>query len=85
MPVGEIVTMASVTVNVDLDDFDSDELKEELESRGFTVRGTGATAPTDATPADLIERLYYALANNDQDTINRTATTICYVMGGRIL
>ncbi|MGL5596631.1 MAG: hypothetical protein ACRDDA_00585 [Aeromonas sp.] len=77
--------MPSVTIDVELDDFDSDDLKEELERRGFIVRGTGTSAPTDSTPSDLIERLYYALANSDQDTINRTATTICYVMGGRIL
>lgn len=78
--------MASVTVDVDvdLDEFDSCDLIDELESRGYVVQGE-KSAPVDSTPSDLIERLYYALTNNDQDTINSTATTLCYVLGGRIL
>ena len=51
---------------------------------GYVVQGE-KSSPVDSTPSDLIERLYYALANNDQDTINRTAATLCYVVGGRIL
>lgn len=78
--------MASVTVDVDLDldEFDSCDLIDELESRGYVVQGE-KSSPVDSTPSDLIERLYYALANNDQDTINRTAATLCYAVGGRIL
>lgn len=78
--------MASVTVDVDvdLDEFDSCDLIDELESRGYVVQGE-KSSPVDSTPSDLIERLYYALANNDQDTINRTAATLCYVVGWRIL
>ena len=78
--------MASVTVDVDvdLDEFDSCDLIDELESRGYVVQGE-KSSPVDSTPSDPIERLYYALANNDQDTINRTAATLCYVVGGRIL
>ena len=76
--------MAIVTVDIDLDEFDSFDLIDELESRGYVVHG-GTNSPVDSTPSDLIERLYYALANNDQDTINRTAATLCYVIGGRIL
>lgn len=78
--------MASVTVDVDvdLDEFDSCDLIDELESRGYVVQGE-KSSPVDSTPSDLIERLYYALANNDQDTINRTAATLCYVVGGGIL
>lgn len=78
--------MASVTVDVDvdLDEFDSCDLIDELESRGYVVQDE-KSSPVDSTPSDLIERLYYALANNDQDTINRTAATLCYVVGGRIL
>lgn len=76
--------MASVTVDIDLDEFDSFDLIEELESRGYVVQGE-KSSPVDSTPSDLIERLYYALANNDQSTINSTATTLVYVLGGRIL
>lgn len=77
--------MASVTVDIDLDEFDSCDLIEVLESRGYVVQGEKKSSPVDSPPSDLIERLYYALANNDQDTINSTATTLCYVLGGRIL
>ena len=78
--------MASVTVDVDvdLDEFDSCDLIDELESRGYVVQGE-KSSPVDSSPSDLIERLYYALDKNDQDTINSTATTLCYVLGGRIL
>ena len=41
--------MAYVNVDVDLDDFDTNDLIEEIEKRGYSVGGSGAPNPSDMT------------------------------------
>ena len=49
-----------VDVDVDMDDFDSDELIEELESRGYVVSGDEASEGYPEDTQTLLRSIYEA-------------------------
>lgn len=74
--------MPSVTIEVSLSAFSTDDLIDELWRRGRMVVPTSA----DGTGAvQLLERLYYALSNGDQPAINELARELCALLGDRIV
>lgn len=87
--------MPFITVNVDLSEFDNDDLRAELTSRGFLVldeptllpiNGMSPNASAAEQVAALVEQLHYALAGtDDQGAINGLAADLCRLLGGRIL
>lgn len=75
--------MPSVTVEVDLDAFDTDDLVSEVKSRGRVV--IPSVGQDENTQGELLERLYYALVGNSQQAINDAARELYNLLGDRIL
>jgi len=63
---GKIKRM-SVEIDIDLDDFDDDELKEELEERGFTVFEDGDEPDAFTIDRSDIEDIAYLIASGDNE------------------
>jgi len=65
---GQIKRM-SVEIDIDLDDFDDDELKEELEARGFAVFDEENSNELDKFTFDRsdIEDIAYLIASGNSD------------------
>ncbi|MDH0348124.1 hypothetical protein [Aeromonas dhakensis] len=75
--------MPSVTVEVGLDAFDTDDLVSEVKSRGRVV--LPSVGQDENTQGELLERLYYALVGNSQQAINAAARELYNLLGDRIL
>lgn len=75
--------MPSVTVEVSLSEFDTEDLVSELKDRGRVV--LSSPGQDDNTQGDLLERLYYALCGNNQQAINDAARDLYALLGDRIL
>ncbi len=50
--------MTYITVDVDLDDFDTDDLIEEIESRGYVVDPEESVSQIDEECVSLIRQIY---------------------------
>lgn len=87
--------MPYIYVDVELSEFETDELKGELTSRGFLVLDAPTSIPLHAMSstasgaeqvAALVDRLHYALAGpDDQGAINALAADLCRLLSGRVL
>ena len=66
--------MSYITVEVELDDFDDEDLKEELESRGFHV-SEESTASWDE--AKELQTAYLAHHNGDKDKAYEILWRMC--------
>lgn len=75
-----VTTEVEVEVEVDLSDIDSDALQEELKSRNLRVAGGDGELSEE-----LLDQIYYALRDNDMDTLKRHTGTLVYVALGRIV
>jgi hypothetical protein len=52
------MTYKSVSIDIDLDDFDDDELIEEIECRGYTVDSTAVDQLSGYNISEMIEQLH---------------------------
>jgi len=77
--------MPSVTleVEVSLSEFSTDDLVDEVKSRGRVV--LPSLGQDERTQKELLERLYYALGGNSQQAINDAARELYSLLGDRIL
>lgn len=77
--------MPSVTleVEVSLSEFSTDDLVDEVKSRGRVV--LPSLGQDERTQKVLLERLYYALGGNSQQAINDAARELYNLLGDRIL
>lgn len=75
--------MPSVMVEVSLAEFSTDDLVDEVKSRGRVV--LPKVGQDDNTQKELLERLYYALGSNSQQAINDAARELYNLLGDRIL
>lgn len=75
-----VTVTAEVEVEIDLSEIDSNDLQKELQARNLRV--SGGNGELDEA---LLDQIYYALRDNDVDTLKRHAGTLVYVALGRII
>ena len=75
--------MPSVMVEVSLAEFSTDDLVDEVKSRGRVV--LPSLGQDERKQKELLERLYYALGGNSQQAINDAARELYNLLGDRIL
>lgn len=75
-----VTVTAEVEVEIDLYEIDSNDLQKELQARNLRV--SGGNGELDEA---LLDQIYYALRDNDVDTLKRHAGTLVYVALGRII
>ncbi|HHA2690839.1 TPA: hypothetical protein ACOEPG_002818 [Stenotrophomonas maltophilia] len=74
--------MPTITVDVDLDDFDDDDLLEECKTRGLNVI-TNAAATDSGTSELVIERAY--LAARAMQSIPQELKDLFWLIHGRAI
>lgn len=75
-----VTITTEVEVEIDLADIDSSALQEELKARNLRVEGGNGELSEE-----LLDQIYYALRDNDMETLRRHAGTLVYVALGRIV
>lgn len=74
--------MPTITVDVDLDDFDDDDLLEECKSRGLNVIAQAAISDSGATEL-VVERAY--LAARSMQSIPQELKDLFWLIHGRAI
>ncbi len=72
--------MASIYIDVELSEFDEDDLIDELTARGFVC-----LAKDSSFTGDWTTQMYLALVKNDKDKVMKLASQDLYDRFGKIV
>jgi DNA topoisomerase VI subunit B len=73
-----ITITQEIEVDIDLEEIESEVLEEALKARRRSISGI-------EVGSELVDQIYYALRDNDVDTLKRHSGTLVYAVSGRIV